>query len=1061
MPFGVLQINLDGVVEFANKAAHELLGVVDPNGLYGISYLNFIGNELILEEDYVLKNVLIEEKTIASYNQIISVNGDERCISINAAPVYDNDQLIGGILNFVDISDQISESESLKQESDRYRTMVENINGVVWETDLGTKTFTYISPKASELLGFSIEEWLEEGFWQSKIYGPDREHVIAYEKHKAPHLDNYQLDYRLLHKTGKLVWVRDMVEVVKTEVGIKYRGLMLDITERKNSRALLRQSQQRYKRMISEAPYGISIYDNEGLLVAANAKCEEIWQIDLKEYINKFNIFQTDIFSDESYKRRIEEAFSGLSGEVSAEVPLPNQTKKWFNIKYYPLYSNSGELDNVVFVSEDISEFINAEEKLKHQEALKQNILDALGEAILVVNEEGVIISVNRNLKLYVEKEANLKIKIGKPIFEFINLLEDSKYLRDGLMAILSKKAKVFYHEMKLTDQRWYSLRATPLNSSMGAVIAWQNINTRKEIEMALEKSLKKYRNIYSKAPVMMHSMNKDLEIVSVSDFWLEKMGYERNEVIGKSPIDFLDDDSKKLAKGYMKKFFKDGEIKNVDYKFRRKSGEIIDVLLSAVAEYDEEGNFERSIAGMIDVTGLKATQRKLEESEFKLLESQRISKMANYDYDAVNHGFMPSKEMISMMGFEKRHYDISILKELIHPDDLEAFTSKLKECIDRGKDFFHDYRIIHLQTKKMKWISGRGKMIKSKKGKVIRMIGTVQDVTEQKNAEQKIRRLSDRVLLATEIANLGVWEYDREKNEIYWEDQMYSIFSDTKKPLDFKTSEKYFVGEHKDVYRENLRKMKDGVNFLEAEIGVNVEGVDKYLRTFTRVLRDQKGNLKGLIGVIYDITSDKKLQLRLESSLEEKNVLIKEVHHRVKNNLQLISSILALKAYDLEDIKSKDIFHEVNDRIKAMSVIHDKLYTFYNVSEIDLNEYLNHIASELQILFGSANIHLNVESEKIILDVEKALLIGLMVSELVANAIKHGFKVGEEGMIRILFNKVGSKFVLKVLNDGKNLPKDVLESNTGLGISLLKTFAKQLKGEVMVDEGNGFRVNF
>ncbi len=1062
IPLGVIQVDLDGIITYANDAACGLLDESNDFELIGKHYTDFLKNDHLTKREFTLDSLLENRKNLWSYIKK-EKDAEKKWISISANRVYDeNDQIIGAVLVVNQQEPNYTSAKEDENHNDRYRTLVENINGVIWETISGTNTFSYISPKAKDLLGFPIKEWLKEGFWQSRIYKKDKERVIAYEEYKAPNVDNYQLDYRLVHKTGALIWVRDMVEVVRTkDDNIKYRGLMLDITERKKSRAQLRQSEQKYKRMISEAPYGISIYNNHGLLVAANAKSAEIWQIDLKEFVNKFNILETDLFSKESERKRINEAFSGESGEVAAEILLPNRTKKWFNIKYYPLYSDQGELDNIVFISEDISQFVEAQEKIRLEESLKQNILDALGEAILVVDKNGIIISANKNLKLYIEKKSDLHLKIGGPIFDFIDLLDDAKYLHDGLVDVMLKKSRVFYHEMKLIDNKWYSLRATPLNESQGAVIAWQNINTRKEIEMALEKSLKKYRNIYSKAPIMMHSLNKDLEIISVSDFWLEKMGYERNEVIGKSPIDFLEDQSKKLFKGHIKRFFRDGEIKNIDYKFQKKSGELIDVLLSAVAEYDEDGNFERSITGMIDVTNLKVTQRKLEESEFKLLESQRISKMANYEFDVLDNSFIPSNEMISMMGFAKKRHDLSVITELIHPEDIKVFNEKLQTCLSKGKDFFHDYRIFHLQTKKLKWISGRGKMIKNNRGKVVRMIGTVQDITEQRNAEQKIRRLTDRVLLATEIANLGVWEYDREKDEIYWGDQMFSIFSDTKKPLGLKSLEKYFVGIHRSALSKNFQMIKRGLNFIESEVCINVEGIDKYLRSFTRVLRDSQGGLRGLIGVVYDISADKKLQMRLESSLEEKNVLIKEVHHRVKNNLQLISSILALKSYDLEDNRSKEIFNEVNNRIKAMSVIHDKLYTFYNVSEISLREYLDHIASELQVLLGSSNVTLVVESEDIVLDVEKALLIGLMVSELVANAIKHGFGPQKEGIVRIIFNTEEDKYILRVLNDGIELPKDVLERNTGLGISLLKTFAKQLRGEVMVDDYNGFRVHF
>jgi len=170
----------------------------------------------------------------------------------------------------------------------------------------------------------------------------------------------------------------------------------------------------------------------------------------------------------------------------------------------------------------------------------------------------------------------------------------------------------------------------------------------------------------------------------------------------------------------------------------------------------------------------------------------------------------------------------------------------------------------------------------------------------------------------------------------------------------------------------------------------------------------------------------------------------------------------MALKSYDLKDEQSKSIFEEVNDRIKAMAVIHDKLYTFYNVSEIDVSEYLTYIASELQILLGSkSSVQIKVDTEPVIMNVDKALLIGLMVSELVANAVKHGFKKVKEGTISIVFKNIENGYRLIVLNDGGEIPKDALSNSTGIGVSLIKTFVKQLQGEISIDPNNGFRVDF
>lgn len=1068
MPFGVIQVDLSGIIVYANPSAIRLIGVKEASDLIGRHYEEgeqFGEDQMPLSsKDHAFYIVLKEGKVVTSNLQGAIVNGQLRWFSINAAPIYDDENnLIGGISNFANVTDKVEGDKKRREEAGRYKILVENINAVVWETKIGTQTFSYISPKASELLGFPKEDWLKEGFWQSRLYEDDKVRVIAYERDKAPDVGSYQLEYRLVHKDGSIVWVRDLVEVVK-ENGRpdKLRGLILNITERKNSRLLLRESEKRYKQMITEAPYAITIYDRHGTLVAANSKCVDYWLIDPNEYIGVFNIFHNDVFTSEKQKETIRRAFSGEQGEVTAEIPLTHAgEKKTYRIKYYPLFDQDGSLDNVVYFTEDITEFVEAGRKTQREEALKQGILDALDQAILVVDENGIIISTNRNLKSYIEGQLYSELKVGRSVFDFISYFDESYELINGLKSILNHKVKILDHEMKLADGKWYNLRATPLDEPFGAVIAWQNINTRKEIELALERSLKKYRSIYNKAPVMMHSINDKVEIISVSDFWLEKMGYERNEVIGKSPLDFMAKESIAEHEKSLEKLFKDGFVRNTAYKYVKKSGEVMDVLLSAVAEYDEDGKFERSITGMLDVTDLKRAERKLQDSQSKLLEAQRISKIANYEYEVETGYFTPSEEMVSLMGIELSDNHASVIQKVIYPEDLPGFSETLGNAIKQVKDFYHTFRIRHLKTNKIKWISGRGRMQSDGKGWVTKMIGTLQDVTEQKQAELKIKRLTDRILLATEIANLGVWEYDRETDEIFWEDQMYSIFTDAKEPQKLAECQKYLVESDQTVFREGLQMIKDGINFLESEINVMVEGEEKYLRSFIRVLRDQSGKMKGMVGVLYDITLDKTLQKRLEKSLDEKNVLIKEVHHRVKNNMQLISSILALKSYDLETDKSKAIFDEVNNRIKAMSVIHDKLYKFYNVSEIDLSEYLHHIAQELQVLLGSSYIRIDVSSEQIVMDVEKALLIGLMVSEMVGNAIKHGFEKNEEGTITIHFAKQQKKNVLRVVNNGKEVESDVLQSSSGLGISLIKTFAKQLMGSIEVDPENGFKVTF
>lgn len=1070
MPTAVFHVNMNGCIKYLNAAACEALNLSRENA-QGLSFhslqwelFNEAGELISSEAQPVFRSI---NSHVALRKQIVGVR-DERSMrwyTVDVTPMLNEmGRCIGVIACYSECEHTVADQDEVSNGKEHLRILIENLDAVIWESDVDSETFSYISPKVEDLFGYKKEEWLNKGFWQSIVFEEDRQTTLDAERRHIESQQTYELEYRILHKQGFPIWVSDRVEVhVYNGAAQKVRGFIQNVDARRRAELELATSQRKYKSLMEEAPFGIAIYDKDGLLKAANARCAEIWRVSLEEYIDVFNLLKSDLMDNERYARRIEGAFNGERGEVTIDIDMPfhDNIIRTFKIKYYPLLSTGGILESVVYMIEDVTNYREAEQKTEQQELLKQSILDALDEAILVIDGKGNVLNMNNRLLNYVEKQSYDGLSIGESVFPFINSFEENQFLKENIKSVLGNKAKYLNHEVKLADGNWYSLRVTPLTGKFGAVISWQNIDTRKEIEMALERSLRKYRNIYNRAPVMMHSINRHLEIISVSDYWLENMGYERNEVIGKSSIDFMEESSLNAVTTDFRSLFSRGELRNAEYKYVKKSGEVMDVLLSAVAEYDENGNFERSITGMVDITDLKVAERRLQESQAKLLESQRISKLGNYELDLASGDFSPSAEMSAMLGLKPGEDDLCTQKSNIHPDDLQEYEARLEHSLRDGVEFFSIYRAYHKHTRALKWISGRGRMVKDQTGKTVKMIGTVQDITEQKVAEEKIRRLTDRVLLATEIAHLGVWEYDKETKETVWEDQMYAIFPQFKSPPTLYEIKDLFLAEDKHVVDAAVQQVREGVSFFEIDGRVVVGGAVKYLRGFTRVLKKENGEVKGMVGVIYDITQDKKLQKKLEASLEEKNVLIKEVHHRVKNNMQLISSILALKAYDLKDLESKAIFNEVNQRIKAMSVIHDKLYTFYNVSEIDIKEYLENIGNELQILIGTPFVRISVHAISVIMDVDKALLIGLMVSELVANATKHGFDEHKKGLVEVVFHSAEGNHVLKVLNNGDTIPKDALETSTGLGMSLIKTFVKQIGGEVSIDEQNGFKVDF
>ena len=213
----------------------------------------------------------------------------------------------------------------------------------------------------------------------------------------------------------------------------------------------------------------------------------------------------------------------------------------------------------------------------------------------------------------------------------------------------------------------------------------------------------------------------------------------------------------------------------------------------------------------------------------------------------------------------------------------------------------------------------------------------------------------------------------------------------------------------------------------------------------------------------------------QIRASLAEKVVLLKEVHHRVKNNLQIISSLLNLQSEYIKDEQSAQMFMESQSRIKSMALIHEKLYESDDLAKIDFAEYIQDLADHLFYIYGnrSRNIKLQVQVEDVSLDIDTAVPCGLIINELVSNSLKYGFPAdrnngdsGESGHeVRIEFRlDSNGETVLLVSDNGIGFPEDLDFRNTeSLGLQLVNTLAGQLGGDIELSQNDGtaFRITF
>ena len=224
--------------------------------------------------------------------------------------------------------------------------------------------------------------------------------------------------------------------------------------------------------------------------------------------------------------------------------------------------------------------------------------------------------------------------------------------------------------------------------------------------------------------------------------------------------------------------------------------------------------------------------------------------------------------------------------------------------------------------------------------------------------------------------------------------------------------------------------------------------------------LRDDEGNIIGTVMVFRDITKRKQAEEQIKASLREKEVLLREIHHRVKNNLQVISGMLYLQSGYIKDKKALEMFKETQDRIKSMALIHDELYQSKDLSQIDVAKYIQKLATDLinSYRITPDDIKLKIDVHEVLLVVNTAVPFGLIISELVSNSLKHAFPKGREGEIRIYLRlDSDNKFVLIVSDNGVGFPKDLDFRNTEtLGLQLVTTLVKQLNGTIELDRSAG-----
>lgn len=380
-------------------------------------------------------------------------------------------------------------------------------------------------------------------------------------------------------------------------------------------------------------------------------------------------------------------------------------------------------------------------------------------------------------------------------------------------------------------------------------------------------------------------------------------------------------------------------------------------------------------------------------------------------------------------------------VKEALMPEVLHLLPARMEE-MRSGKSFIVE-RVLRRKDGTFVEVEINSKILSSGLYQAI-----VRDITVRKQTEAILKRSEALRRVTNEIAKMGGWELDLQTHELYWTDTVREIHE---VPPDYvpelENAFHFYVPEYVPLIRNAIEQATTGKAYdLELQM-VTAAQKRLWVRVIGRPVWEE-GQVVKLQGVFQDITERKQAEVQILTSLQEKEILLKEVHHRVKNNLQVISSLLYLQSLEIEDERMLELFRESQTRVSAMALVHEQLYQSENFACVDFGIYLRTLVGSLFEAYGALKmeIALSIETDGTTLDVHTAIPCGLLVSEMVSNALKYAFPEGK-GRITITLCGDGSENLLQVRDDGVGFPENSAIRSRAVGVQLIDRLAAQLGG--------------
>jgi len=751
LPQTVFEADLNGKLTYINKTGLESFGYTYEDFLKGVNVFSTIIQK---EREFAAENIekLIQGETIQSIQYTaLRKDGTTFPIQIYSSLITENKKPVGirGII--IDITERKNAEATLKESMDQFESLVLSIPGITYRC-LNDKDWTmlFISSEIDKISGYPSDDFINNKIhtYASIIHPDDRESVSKVVEEAIKSSRFWEVEYKVLHRDGGIRWAYEKGRAITNSFDkVEYLdGFILDITERKMTDELLRESELRYKTLVETSQDGISLMDLNGIMLFVNTRKTEMLKVSTEKDLVGKSAFD---YLTENSKEKVQALMpllisQGYINNLEADVIRTDGSVFYAEINVKVLKDSDGTPRYLMDTIRDITKRKRAEAAAKESQEKYRTLMDNMNEVVVVVGNDDKIQYVNKKfVEIFGYKPEEI---IGELVYQKLFEPKDHDLIKEADHINVEKIINQQDISFVAKDGRKidFFVSVAPFfdsnGNTLGTIGAMVDITERKKAEKALKESEEKYRTLMENMNEVVMMVDNDDRVQYVNKRFTEIVGYTSEEIVGEiGYIKLLDPKDHaiiiKANRDRVKKISSHYEV-----SFITKDGRKIDFLLSGAPLSDSEGIVRGSIGAMIDITDRKKAEKALIESEERYRALFENAQIGIYQTTPDGKILKANPALVEMLGYET-------LEELKF-DDLEKVNR-----------YFDPHRVSFKEIiEKQGLVIGYESTWKKKNGESINIIensravrnidgttlfyeGFLENITERKKAERELEK--------------------------------------------------------------------------------------------------------------------------------------------------------------------------------------------------------------------------------------------------------------------------------------------------------------------------------